>query len=184
MKQIALTNSDLKRMAAAYKKINAARKKSANAQFLVDARFHRPKSGPFVEVCTPGLCREPCTEDELKDALRSVLRALQILHDAEYAHYDVRWPNIIRAFNPPRWVLIDLEDVQPFGTKGAPELVAHPPNRLEPVSAAYDLWMVGKLIETVADKSIVTESTRSLASKLMSANPEARGTVDEALENL
>ncbi|KAL0018299.1 hypothetical protein WJX77_001386, partial [Trebouxia sp. C0004] len=61
---------------------------------------------------------KPCHVHQLKDSIRCILRALVVLHQAGFAHTDLRWENIILQ-RAGIWVLIDLEfacvlDTLPF----------------------------------------------------------------------
>ncbi|KAG2439295.1 hypothetical protein HXX76_004654 [Chlamydomonas incerta] len=74
-----------------------------------------------------GLTGGPAVESEgsLRDAVRGVLTALVVLHEAGYVHRDVRWPNVIRlpavaaaaaaaaSSSSDVYVLIDLEHAAP-----------------------------------------------------------------------
>ncbi|KAL0050597.1 hypothetical protein WJX82_002995 [Trebouxia sp. C0006] len=44
---------------------------------------------------------------DLKNSIRCILHALEVLHQAGFAHTDLRWENIIQ--HAGQWVLIDLE---------------------------------------------------------------------------
>lgn len=45
---------------------------------------------------------------DLKNALKSVLKALSVLHAKGWVHRDIRWENILRD-STGQWFLIDLE---------------------------------------------------------------------------
>jgi hypothetical protein len=66
----------------------------------------------FVPVGDP---RQPVGAEEVRGAIRDVLRALSALHRAGFVHRDVRWPNVV--FDPRMrvWVLIDLDTVGRVG---------------------------------------------------------------------
>jgi hypothetical protein len=57
-------------------------------------------------VCLPQ--HEPSDETSLKNAIHSVLHALEVFHAAGYVHRDVRWPNILQT-TEKEWLLADFE---------------------------------------------------------------------------
>lgn len=182
--------ANVDRLYELYQRIKTARDDSATTResdlSLVQASIDRKHKK--VVVRTPGLFRAPKDESELKDAVRSVLHALSILHRANIAHFDIRWPNIIRAFDQdtPRWVLIDLEFMQDFDEKKPPPLEAHPPNLAdgssEPVSAAYDIWLVGNLVGHSGVRDLSRDALE-FAQALMAANPNDRPSLEDALSH-
>ncbi|KAL0018074.1 hypothetical protein WJX77_001729 [Trebouxia sp. C0004] len=52
--------------------------------------------------------QRPQSSGELKKSIRCILHALEVLHQAGFAHTDLRWENIILQ-HAGQWVLIDLE---------------------------------------------------------------------------
>lgn len=124
---------------------------------------------------------QPWDEDELKFAIRCVLRALSVLHYAKIAHCDIRWPNIILAFKPRRWVLIDLEYMQEFGKLPA-ALKQHPPRAGEFASAAYDMWLVGKLLESLHRFQLSPEAI-AFGQCMTKADPAERPALEDALDH-
>ena len=100
-----------------------------------------------------GLERMPATEEELRHALRCVLRALQFMHRRGIVHRDVRWPNIV-VTDPQhgtQWVLADLDGVAREGTPLAGRNAAAPPEYVpgQPWKVACDIFQVGTLVLTV-----------------------------------
>ncbi|DBA89100.1 TPA: hypothetical protein ACH3X1_016273 [Trebouxia sp. C0004] len=93
---------------------------------------------------------KPCHVHQLKDSIRCILRALVVLHQAGFAHTDLRWENIILQ-RAGIWVLIDLEfacvlDTLPFTPnrhvrKVRPELYE------KPWAAVCDVILVGDLMD-------------------------------------
>ena len=61
-----------------------------------------------LELSPLGFSRMPESEMDLKNALKSVLKALSVLHAKGWVHRDIRWENILRD-SAGKWFLIDLE---------------------------------------------------------------------------
>lgn len=85
-----------------------------------------------------------------------MLEAVKFLHDNQWVHRDIRWPNIVRKFplSANEYMLIDLEYAVPKKDEVyagrtwevVPGLSPHPDSNMlwEPV---YDCWMIGQLVE-------------------------------------
>jgi serine/threonine protein kinase len=61
-----------------------------------------------LELSPLGFSRMPESEMDLKNALKSVFKALSVLHAKGWVHRDIRWENILRD-SGGKWFLIDLE---------------------------------------------------------------------------
>ena len=95
-----------------------------------------------------GVCTSLCT-------CRCILQALKVLHQAGFAHTDLRWQNIILQ-HADQWVLIDLEfacelDSVPFTPKG------------EPISSPC-MWTLSRMLSDVYRQLQSKESKISLQS--------------------
>ena len=89
---------------------------------------------------------------QLQAAIRCVLPALQDLHAANFAHTDIKWPNVIKCSNET-FRLIDLETAVPLGCKWS--VKQHGPHRVGwkidtlirgRYTASSDLALVGQLL--------------------------------------
>ncbi|KAL3132969.1 hypothetical protein ABBQ38_006880 [Trebouxia sp. C0009 RCD-2024] len=94
--------------------------------------------------------QRPQSSGELKKSIRCILHALKVLHQAGYAHTDLRWENIILQ-HAGQWVLIDLEfacvlNSVPFTPTGHTRNVRSE-LYTQPWSRSCDLVLVGDLIE-------------------------------------
>jgi serine/threonine protein kinase len=54
----------------------------------------------------------PENEKQLIATIKDILHALKALHGHGIYHCDIHWENVIHAYHPDRWVLIDFEDAQ------------------------------------------------------------------------
>ena len=108
---------------------------------------------PYGEQLGPGyLSFRIQSLAKLQAAIRCILLALRDLHAAEFAHTDIRWPNIIECSNET-FRLIDLETAVVLGCKWSVRL--HGPHRMGwrnntltrgRYTAASDLGLVGQLL--------------------------------------
>ena len=108
---------------------------------------------PYGEQLGPGyLSFRIQSLAKLQAAIRCILLALRDLHAAEFAHTDIRWPNIIECSNET-FRLIDLETAVVLGCKWSVRL--HGPHRVGwrsntltrgRYTAASDLGLVGQLL--------------------------------------
>ncbi|DBA92345.1 TPA: hypothetical protein ACH3X1_003074 [Trebouxia sp. C0004] len=92
----------------------------------------------------------PRCSRELKHSIRCILHALEVLHQAGFAHTDLRWENII-LLHACQWVLIDLEfacvlNSVPFTPEGHARKVRSELYE-QPWSESCDFILVGDLIE-------------------------------------
>lgn len=121
----------------------------------VSVVVQRPKvsrSDGLVDLRVESVCFEvlPSSEVELRDAVRSVLRALEALHTRRLVHRDVRWPNVLRSALG-EWLLADFELADSIG-EALPEqfrdgACVPPEARLGgPWGPACDLWQLGRLV--------------------------------------
>ena len=67
-----------------------------------------------LEFAPVGYMTIPENENELRDAIRDVLKVVKILHVNKVVHRDIRWENIIKLTNDG-WILIDFEEAAPIG---------------------------------------------------------------------
>ena len=61
--------------------------------------------GPVGRECHPKYLRY----EEMKNAINTVLKVLDNLHQKQWCHCDVRWPNVILDITKNEFVLIDFE---------------------------------------------------------------------------
>ena len=89
---------------------------------------------------------------QLQAAIRCILLALKDLHAANFAHTDIRWPNVIKCSNDA-FRLIDLETAVRLGCKW--DVSRHGPKRVswsqttltdDRYTAESDLALVGQLL--------------------------------------
>ncbi|KAL3148643.1 hypothetical protein ABBQ38_014065 [Trebouxia sp. C0009 RCD-2024] len=93
--------------------------------------------------------RKPKLQSKLKTSIRCILQALVILHQAGFAHTDLRWENIL--WHEGQYVLIDLEfacelNTCPFTPEGHTRKVRPELYQLQWTEAS-DLILVGDLVE-------------------------------------
>ncbi|KAL0035686.1 hypothetical protein WJX79_008706 [Trebouxia sp. C0005] len=102
-----------------------------------------------MRLGTPGAFR-PQNSGELKKSIRCILHALKVLHQAGYAHTDLRWESIV-VQHAEQWVLIDLEfacvvNTVPFTPVGHTRKM-RPELYTQPWSTSCDFMLFGDLIE-------------------------------------
>ena len=110
-------------------------------------------------------------ENEVRSALKAVLRCLAYIHSKGFVHRDIRWANIIKEikYNPDnvesvRFLVTDFE----FAAKiGDPMEVhdyihKHIVSHGQPYYARHDLKLVAKLVETWAANNSVVLSPDAL----------------------
>ncbi len=108
---------------------------------------------PFGEQLGSGYVSVKITSlAQLQAAIRCILLALKDLHAANFAHTDIRWPNIIKCSNDS-FCLIDLETAVRLGSKW--DIRQHGPHRSGwrnsiltrgRYTAQSDLVLVGQLL--------------------------------------
>eukprot|EP00727_Mastigamoeba_balamuthi_P014429 m51a1_g9610 hypothetical protein (1157) ;mRNA; f:1068924-1075665 len=116
----------------------------------------------FLDVQPPCYRQNPRTDDELREAVLAVLRALEELHRHSIFHCDIRWPNVLRRCVTREWVLIDLEmypDV--WGHKRSFEVCSV----LFPTVCRF----VNAAREALSSESAVTTALRQLRARAMLA---------------
>ena len=67
-----------------------------------------------LELSPVGYTTLPTTENELRAAILDVLKTVEILHENDIVHRDIRWVNIIRLMDNS-WMLIDFEEAALIG---------------------------------------------------------------------
>ncbi|PNW87357.1 hypothetical protein CHLRE_02g119500v5 [Chlamydomonas reinhardtii] len=106
-------------------------------------------------------------EGSLRDAVRGVLTALVVLHDAGYVHRDIRWPNVIRlpgvaaaaaSSSSDVYVLIDLEHAAPAD---CPLDCRQPPYRLPTWLGSHILDQATGRFTCESDLCLVAEALMS-----------------------
>ncbi|PNW80403.1 hypothetical protein CHLRE_07g316200v5 [Chlamydomonas reinhardtii] len=107
------------------------------------------------------------SEGSLRDAVRGVLTALVVLHDAGYVHRDIRWPNVIRlpaaaaaaaSSSSDVYVLIDLEHAAPAD---CPLDCRQPPYRLRTWPGSHILDQATGRFTCESDLCLVAEALMS-----------------------
>ncbi|KAL0021270.1 hypothetical protein WJX79_003700 [Trebouxia sp. C0005] len=99
--------------------------------------------------------RKPKLQVELKPSIRCILQALVILHQAGFAHTDLRWENIL--WHEGQYVLIDLEfacelNTCPFTPEGHTRKVRPELYQLQWTEAS-DLILVGDLADMIVSQT-------------------------------
>ncbi len=117
-----------------------------------------------------GLEREPRTSDELKDCLVCILTALQELHGRGYVHLDLRWRNIIIVAKGS-WYIIDGEYVRKEGDP-YPQYIRIRDGDV--VDFAVDLTLLGKMLNALADPSLLTSKVQTLIDYLIKGERSKR----------
>lgn len=129
---------------------------------------------PFCEQLGPGYVSVRIASlAQLQAAIRCVLLALVDLHTANFAHTDIRWPNVIKCSNDA-FCLIDLETAVELGCKWnvkyhGPHCIGWRNNILTRgrYTAESDLALVGQLL-TDPELPPLGESGCLFAEQLMS----------------
>ncbi|CAG8648985.1 6980_t:CDS:2, partial [Paraglomus brasilianum] len=128
----------------------------------------------------------PINEDELRDAIRDVLVAVEKLHKMNVVHRDIRRDNIVRLLDGS-WMLIDFEEVARIGDSRTAFSVAAPEYKggQDFCNTAGDIWMVGNLLNDsrICDHIHIFPSAQQFRDKLTHENPNKRPTADEALRH-
>eukprot|EP00298_Acanthocystis_sp_HF-20_P011135 c19247_g1_i4.p1 GENE.c19247_g1_i4~~c19247_g1_i4.p1 ORF type:complete len:352 (+),score=42.80 c19247_g1_i4:379-1434(+) len=98
-----------------------------------------------------GLVAIPTTKQQLKQAIISVIMALQALHGIGYCHGDIRWDNIVLLaeyrsgfLNTDQWMLIDYDLSAPTGTTNI--TWASHPFKKQKLTFSADWFQVGELL--------------------------------------
>ena len=158
-------------------------------------RLARPKKAPkvgtvlIVKIQPVGFFRYP--GEQVKNAARSVLTALDGLHKIGWVHRDVRAANVMEVPGDG-WYLMDLEWAQRVGQpleNYVPNGGNLPPEIIEGGDAAVwtaaaDMWQFGRVLELWGDKgSPLGEMGKSLCLSLMAERPEDRPTAQQALKH-
>lgn len=119
-------------------------------------------------------------------ALGCVLTALKGLHELGIIHRDIRRPNVIKYADWTAWFLIDFDDASLKPTQPATHL--NNSMHAKEIAAAghteaVDMWGVGHLIAD-CESPIIDTQIDDLKKNLLSADPEARYTAEEALKQV
>mmetsp|Transcript_9732 Transcript_9732/g.29505 ORF Transcript_9732/g.29505 Transcript_9732/m.29505 type:complete len:479 (-) Transcript_9732:87-1523(-) len=110
-------------------------------------------------------------------ALRDVLKALKALHEKDWVHRDIRWPNILRVKDENgnvRYILIDFEYASESGAKVTWTKDKHQPNEARTSKGAdqvgwtakHDLWQVGALLAPIVNNDNALKTACLLLQKL------------------
>jgi len=103
---------------------------------------------------------------ELRGALRCILTAVSALHSKEWAHLDLRWPNVVWC-GDENWVVIDAEFALRFGSPMPSEVLVQDTTATT-VDDAADLFLVGRMIEAVMKPDLPNaEALQSLMDALL-----------------
>eukprot|EP00298_Acanthocystis_sp_HF-20_P015031 c21000_g1_i5.p1 GENE.c21000_g1_i5~~c21000_g1_i5.p1 ORF type:complete len:524 (+),score=53.68 c21000_g1_i5:58-1629(+) len=102
-----------------------------------------------------GLVAFPATKQQLREAILSIVIALQALHQNGYCHGDIRWPNVVllgkkigNGFDFHQWALIDFDTAAKNNTVPI-TWESHPYcNNQNPIllTFAADWYQVGELL--------------------------------------
>jgi len=138
-----------------------------------------------VDLSPVGYSQLPETEDDLKNALRCLLRALHFIHQYGFVHRDICWANIVKTpSDSGEWVLIDLElanfaDLQPENKLDTW------PREVETIgfTSAADIFMVGDLLDPDFFDFTLGEEIEEFQMKLQNPNVKQRPTAFQALND-
>ena len=117
-------------------------------------RLGNPIKYIVLNLIACGIERVPDQLNLLLPALRSVLLALQGVHNLGYAHRDVRWPNVLYVSDED-WRLIDFEN----SSLGDSEFMNN------------DMRMVGEMMSYCNSLVSTSDILASLRDKLLSEAP-------------
>jgi serine/threonine protein kinase len=159
----------------------------------VTGRVVQPPNTVRLHITPIGTNRLPSNIDELKSAIRSVLRAAMDLHSERYLHRDIRWPNILRTIHG-QWLLTDFELAaqinQPLPSECLEVETFSPEVRQRnvPCTPALDMWQIGQLVvdwllkhpRVAADDQV---NLKGFVLLLTANNPLARPSADVALHH-
>ena len=122
---------------------------------------------------------------QLQAAIRCILLALKDLHAANFAHTDIRWPNVIKCSNNA-FCLIDLETAVELGctwsdAKHGPRRSCWPDNILTrgKYTEKSDLMLVGQMLKQPELPCL--DETGDLFAEQLLANPTS---VESALRHV
>ena len=125
----------------------------------------------------------PQSEEELKESIRCVLKALKDFHAKGWCHRDIRWANVLHS--EEGWLLCDFEAANKSGKRitwssksNAPEILSGQPHTF-----ATDVFQVGELMNDDRVISIVGGGI-VFRSRLMNRDPMSRPTASTALGDL
>lgn len=156
----------------------------------------RPKKAPkvgaslTVQIQPVGFFR--CPGEQVKNAARNLLTALDGLHKIGWVHRDVRATNVMEVPGDG-WYLMDLEWAQRAGQpleNYAPKRDNAPPEIRDGGcaavwTAASDMWQFARVLELWGENgSPLGEMGNSLCLSLMAERPEDRPTAQQALKHV
>jgi len=152
------------------------RKKAPNTDHLIHSKDN------YVVLEPRGKDVKPRTYQELVDAVRCVLDALEVCHaEPPIFHQDLRWPNIMQDLdNPRKWFIIDWDDAASPPTQPATTLSpeSHSPDAFkEGHNGEVDVWGVGHLLCSCSIPGVPL-STLGREIKEMKTVQEARAAFD------
>ncbi|KAG9306479.1 hypothetical protein G9A89_008415 [Geosiphon pyriformis] len=135
----------------------------------------------LVKLAPVGCPVIPNNENELRSAIRDVLRILKRLHHMNVVHRDIRWSNIVRLVDGS-WMLIDFEEAAPIGSSRTALTIRAPEfeDWKELCNTAGDVWMVGNLFKDLRLGDL-SPSAIDFSKKLLHENPVQRPSANFAL---
>ena len=116
--------------------------------------------------------RPPRDLTELRAALRCILTCLEDLHQAGWAHLDLRWTNVV-FMAPNHWVVIDAEFARPFGNPIPADLKRKDPAAVSADEAA-DCYLVGLMMQDYPALIDADTDAQALCNALVDVSPRAR----------
>jgi hypothetical protein len=154
-------------------------------------RYKERKDG-LVALDIQPVCMQalPDTEADLRDAIRSICRAMAAFHSRGFAHRDLRWPNCLRDVSG-RWRVADFELADEAEKTLPPDAIADtflPPEVLHDREVAYgtagDMYRIGRLcVEwSVAKHTPLSAGAQLLVDRLTSTNQLLRPSADSLLQ--
>ncbi len=106
----------------------------------------------YLYIYTKPICENSTMVSNLKTLkklFREILEATSSLHIQNYAHCDIRWPNIVYDVRNSKYLLIDFENAKPFC-----ELNCVKKHVYKCVSSQTDLNMIILLLNELSDNFI------------------------------
>ena len=161
-----------------YDLLSGEEQKLRNAvKFNVVKRSSEDHDRVLLEIRPVCLQILPDNIDDLCNAIRCVLTALEDLHSHGFVHRDVRWPNVLK--HGDTWLLADFELVGGAGDKfpGNLQVKCLPPEYSEAgFTSKGDVYSVGILVKEwmKSKKYSVQGGVSAWLDRILSSTPDSR----------
>ncbi|GMF22362.1 unnamed protein product [Phytophthora lilii] len=138
------------------KRLHCLMKKHLHPNFVELKNTNMKKK--HVKLAPIGLLAPPKNVQQLRVALRDILKALVGLHAINLVHRDLRWENVLKSLKTEsdKWFLIDIDKgtSSPAGRVTHLKAESHAPEILSSSShtVKVDIWSVGYLLMTSSFK--------------------------------